>query len=213
VKAKDYRAYMIDISEDPDVRLKRIVEEVRSRRKIETQMIDMSNVRLEVDKIVKIYNEAWADNWGFLPLRDSEASAMADSLKIVADPGLIRFAHVDGKLAAVLGALPDANVPFRPRWSRWRDTDAMRVVRLLRTRHRIKNTRLMFFGIRPQFRKLGVDAVLYHDVLSHALTKGYATCEPSMLLEDNSLILRASEYMGGRPYKSWRIYDMEIDAS
>jgi GNAT superfamily N-acetyltransferase len=204
---------MINISDDPDARLKQIVEEVRKRRRIETQMIDLSKPRAEVDKIVEIYNEAWADNWGFLPLRDSEAAAMADSLKLVADAGLIRFAYVDGRLAAVLGALPDPNVPLRPRWSRWRDTDAIRVARLLRTRNRIKSTRLMFFGIRPQFRKLGVDAVLYHEVLAYALKRGYETCEPSMLLEDNALVLRASEYMGGRLYKSWRIYEMPIDGS
>ncbi len=213
VKAKDYQAYMINISDDPDVRLKQIVEDVRNRRRIETHMIDLSRTRSEVDKIVEIYNEAWANNWGFLPLRDSEAAAMADSLKMVADPGLIRFAYVDNNLAAVLGALPDANVPFRPRWNRWQDIDAVRVARLLLTRRRIKSTRLMFFGIRPQFRKLGVDAVLYHEVLSYALTHGYETCEPSMLLEDNALVLRASEYMGGRLYKSWRIYDMAIDGS
>ena len=209
-KAKDYHAYMIDITRAPDDRLQRIVDGVRARRGIETRMIDLSKTRVEVDKIVKIYNEAWEDNWGFLPLTDSEAAAMADSLKMVADPGLIRFAYVDDELAAVLGALPDPNVPFRPRWSRWRDTDAVRVARLLRTRRHIPRIRLMFFGIRPQFRKLGVDAVLYHEVLAYALKRGYKTCEPSMLLEDNDLILRASEFMGGHRYKTWRVYEMPI---
>jgi len=210
VKAKDYHAYMINISDDPDDRLQRIVDGVRARRGIETRSIDLSKTREEVDKIVTIYNEAWANNWGFLPLTDPEAEAMADSLKLVADPGLLRFAYVDGELAAVLGALPDPNVPFRPRWSRWRDTDAVRVARLLRTRRHIPRMRLMFFGIRPKFRKLGVDAVLYHEVLGYALAHGYKTCEPSMLLEDNDLILRASAFMGGSRYKTWRVYEMPI---
>lgn len=135
---------------------------------------------------------------------------MAESLALVADPGLIRFATVDGELAAVLGALPDPNVPFRPRWNPLLDTDLARIARLLLTRRRIKKTRLMFFGIRPKFRKLGVDAVLFHDVLSYGLAHGYRTCEPSMLLEDNDLILRASEFMGGHRYKTWRIYEMPL---
>ncbi len=209
-KAKDYHAYMIEISREPDERLGRVVDEVRSRRRIETRMIDISRTREEVDRIVEIYNEAWTDNWGFLPLTDDEAAAMAASLKLVADPGLMRFAYVDGELAAVLGALPDPNVPLHPRWNRLRDTDIVRVIRLLRTRRRIPRLRLMFFGIRPRFRKLGVDAVLYHEVLGYALAREYRTCEPSMLLEDNDLILRASKFMGGRRYKTWRIYEMPL---
>ena len=213
VKAKDYHAYIINISDGPDERLQQIVDAVRTRRRIETRKIDLSQIRAEVNKIVYIYNEAWANNWGFLPLTDSEAKAMADSLKLVADPGLLRFAYVDGEIAAVLGALPDPNVAFHPQWSRWRDMDVVRVARLLRTRRHIPRIRLMFFGIRPQFRKLGVDAVLYHEVLGYALAHDYDTCEPSMLLEDNDLILRASEFMGGRRYKTWRVYEMPIEKS
>jgi GNAT superfamily N-acetyltransferase len=136
---------------------------------------------------------------------------MADSLKLVADPGLMRFAYVDGELAAVLGMLPDPNVPFQPHWNRLRDKDIVRVARLLRTRRHIPRTRLMFFGIRPKFRKLGVDAVLFYEVLAYALKHGYRSCEPSMLLEDNDLVLRSSGAMGGRRYKTWRIYEMALE--
>lgn len=210
VKVKDYHAYLIEIDGMPDERLERIVSQVRARRQIETRRIDLSHVREEVDRIVTIYNEAWENNWGFLPLTDAEAEAMAASLKLVADPGLMRFASVDGELAAVLGALPDPNVPFRPRWNRLFDTDFMRVTRLLLTRRHIPRIRLMFFGVRPGFRNQGVDAILFHECLAYARERGYRTCEPSMLLEDNDLILRASEAMGGHRYKTWRIYEMPL---
>jgi len=210
VKAKDYHAYRIERDDMPDERLERIASQVRARRQIETRRIDLSHAREEVNRIVTIYNEAWASNWGFLPLTEAEAEAMAASLKMVADPGLMRFAYVNGELAAVLGALPDPNIPFRPRWNRLLDTDLARVARLFRTRRRIPHTRLMFFGIRPQFRKLGINAVLYHEVHSYALEHGYRTGEASMLLEDNDLILRASEAMGGHRYKTWRIYEMPL---
>ncbi len=209
-KAKDYYAYLIHISAGPSERLREVSQAVRKRRSIETRIIDMRDLRSEVDKIVQIYNEAWADNWGFLPLTEAEGSAMAESLKLVADPGMMRFAYVEGELAAVLGALPDPNVPLQPRWNRVRDSDIMRALRLLRTRRRIPRSRLMFFGVRPRFRKLGLDAVLYLEVLEHALAHGYETCEPSLLLEDNELILRASSFMGGVRYKTWRIYETPL---
>jgi len=207
-KVKDYHAYWVNVDDAPDQRLERLVSQVRLRRRIETRPANLSHVREEVDRIVTIYNEAWANNWGFLPLTDAEAQAMADVLKLVADPGLMRFAFVDGELAAVLGALPDPNVPFRPRWNRLLDADPVRIARLLRTRRRIPVIRLMFFGIRPKFRNRGIDAILYLECLTYARKRGYRTCEPSMLLEDNALILRPSEAMGGRRYKTWRIYEM-----
>jgi len=209
-KAKDYHAFMIEIPDRPSDRLAQVADAVRRRRSIETRPIDLGNLREEVDRIVLIYNEAWANNWGFLPLTDAEAEAMAASLTLVADPGMVRFASIDGELAAVLGALPDANVALRPRWNRFRDSDLVRALRLLRTRRRIPHSRLMFFGVRPRFRKLGADAVLYAEVLDHAIRHGYQTCEPSMLLEDNDLILRASAFMGGKRYKTWRIYEMPL---
>jgi len=209
-KAKDYHAYLMRLPDRPSERLRRVAEAVRERREIVTRPIDLRNLRAEVDRIVRIFNEAWASNWGFLPLTDAEADAMASSLKLVADPGLMRFAFIGGELASVLGALPDPNVPLRPRWNRLRDTDLVRALRLLRTRRRIPVTRLMFFGVRPAFRKLGADAVLYLEVLDHAIRHGYRTCEPSMLLEENDLVLRAATFMGGERYKTWRVYEMPI---
>jgi GNAT superfamily N-acetyltransferase len=183
---------------------------VRERRSIETRAVDMKRIGPEVDLIVEIYNQAWAANWGFLPLTESEGAAMAASLKLVADPGLMRFAYVDGELAAVLGALPDPNVALRPRWNKLRDTDLVRALRLMRTRRHIPDIRLMFFGVVPRFRKLGIDAVLYLEVLEYAIKRGYKTCEPSLLLEGNDLILRASSFMGGVHHKTWRIYEKPV---
>jgi len=209
-KAKDYYAYLVNVDDSPGERLARMAKAVRRRRNIEVQVLDMSQIRREVDRIVEIYNDAWSNNWGFLPMTETEAAAMAASLKLVADPGLIRFATVQGELAAVMGSLPDPYVPFRPRWNRLRDTDLARALRLLRTRRRIPYTRLMFFGVRPQFRKLGVDAVLFHEVREYATQNDYRTFEPSLLLENNDLILRASEVMGGVRYKTWRIYEKPL---
>ncbi|MCK5246016.1 N-acetyltransferase, partial [Candidatus Bipolaricaulota bacterium] len=103
-KVKDYHAYKVHL-EPPSERLIRIAKEVQRRRSIETRAVDMKNFRAEVGRIVDIYNEAWSNNWGFLPLTEVEADAMANTLKLVIDPGLMRFATVNGELAAVLGAL------------------------------------------------------------------------------------------------------------
>lgn len=208
-KSKDYHAYKIHM-EQPSQRIKRIAEAVEKRRNIETRCVNVRDIRAEVGRIVEIYNEAWANNWGFLPLTEAEADAMADTLKLVIDPGIMRFASVNGELAAVLGAIPDSNIPLRPRWNWLRDTDIVRALRLLRHRRNLPVMRLMFFGVRPKFRKLGIDALLYLQVQQYAVDHGYTICEPSMLLEDNDLILRASSSMDGERYKVWRVYEMNL---
>ncbi len=209
-KVKDYHAYWLSPESPEHPRLERIAREVRSRRDIETRPAVLRRLREEVGLIVKIYNEAWAANWGFLPITEAEADAMARSLKPIVDPELIRFAYVGGEPAAVIGLIPDPNVALRPRW-RWPlDTDLVRVARLLVARRRIRKLRLMFFGVRPGFRKIGVDAVLYHEALHIGWERGYRAAEASMILEENDLIIKAAEAMGGRRYKTWRIYEMPI---
>lgn len=209
-KVKDYYAYYFTPDGPEHPRLERLVESVKARRKIVTRPAVLARLREEVELIVKIYNEAWAANWGFLPLTEAEADAMARSLKVIVDPELIRFAYVKGEPAAVIGLIPDPNVALRPRW-RWpADTDFVRVARLLLTRRHIKKLRLMFFGVRPGFRRMGVDAVLYFEALHLGWARGYRECEASMILEENDLIIKAAESMGGRRYKTWRIYEMDL---
>ncbi|HEU68992.1 MAG TPA: hypothetical protein ENN53_07300 [Candidatus Acetothermia bacterium] len=209
-KVKDYHAYWLAPSQPQDPRLERLVAAARSRRGIETRSLDMGRLKEEVDRLVFVYNDAWAANWGFLPITKEEADALARSLKTIADPELIRFAFVGSELAAMIGAIPDPNVALKPKWNPMLDLDLVRVARLLAQRRRIRTGRIMFFGIRPPFRKAGVDAVLFHEVLTIAWQKGYRAGEGSMLLEDNDLILRACEAMGGHLYKTWRIYEMPI---
>ena len=209
-KVKDYHAYWIAPSQPGDPRLERLVAAARARREIETRPFDLGHLLEDVERLAWVYNEAWAANWGFLPITDGEAKALAKSLKAIADPELIRFAYVDGELAAMIGAIPDPNVALRPTWNPVLDLDLVRALRLLARRRRIRTARVMFFGICPPYRKMGVDAVLFHEVLTIAWGKGYRAGEASMLLEDNDLILRACEAMGGRLAKTWRIYEMTI---
>jgi GNAT superfamily N-acetyltransferase len=209
-KAKDYHAFIVDVQKPLNPRLAEMAERVKARRNITTRAFSMAALRSEVRLVVQLYNEAWADNWGFLPLTEADADSLEDTLKPILDEGLVRFAYIDGEPAAVLGAFPDPYWALRPRWNWYGDSDAVRVARLMRVRRHIPRLRLIFFGIRPAYRRLGIDAVIYNEVKQYAMQRGYQTCDISMLLEDNYLILRASTFMEAERYKSWRIYDLPL---
>ena len=209
-KAKDYYAYILDIQAPPPPRLADFAKICQKRRQIQTRQLVMKNLLEEVRLIVRIYNDCWSKNWGFLPITEEEADAIAESLQMVADPGLVRFAYVEGEPAAVMGAFPDPYYALRPRWRWYGDNDIIRVLRLLKLKRHIPRIRLMFFGIRPDFREIGIDAILYNEVKEYAMRNGYRECETSLLLEDNHLIISPSEFMGAKRYKTWRIYDLPL---
>ena len=210
-KAKDYLAYMLRVQDPSPERLAYVADRARRRRDIETRVLVMKQLVEGIRLVIQIYNEAWAANWGFLPITQEEADTVAEMLRPIIDPGLCHFAFVNGEPAAVLGAFPDPYYALRPRWKWYGDSDPVRVARMLALRRHIPRIRLIFFGVRPQFRRMGIEALLFQEAKEYAMKKGYQECEPSMLLEDNVLILRPSEFMGARYYKKWRIYDMPLE--
>jgi len=209
-KAKDYYAYTMDVNAPSPPALSELAEIAAKRRNIHVRSLVLKNLPSEVRLIVKLYNESFTQNWGFLPLTNEESDAMARSLRLVVDPGLVRFAYVDNEPAGVLGAFPDPNYALRPRWRWFGDSDTVRVIRLLQIKKHIPRIRLMFFCIRPAFRQMGIDAVLFHQTKEYAVSRGYISCEASLLLEDNHLILSPSRFMGAKHYKTWRIYDLPV---
>ena len=209
-KAMDYVAHMIDLKAPIDPRVGRLAAAVRERGHLTTRPAELSRLNDEVRLIVEIFNQAWAKNWGFLPLQEWEADTIAESVKPLIDPGLVRFAYYEGKPIAVLGAFPDPNYALRPRWKWYGDSDYTRIARLFLTRRKIPRIRLIFFGIVPGYRRLGADALLYEEVHQWASTHGYGDCDVSLLLEVNELIISAAESMGGKKYKTWRIFDLPL---
>ena len=209
-KAKDYLAYIIERNSIDISLLKRLARKVNKNLNIQTRALILKELKAEIRLILQIYNEAWSQNWGFLPISPEEGDAIADALRFIIDPGLARFAFIDGKPAAVMGVIPDPNYALRPRWHWYGDSDFIRLARLLLTRRRIPRTRGMFFGIKPEFRKLGIPALLASEVADYLLPRHYLECDASLILEDNEAIIKIIEVLGGKYYKRWRIYDLPL---
>ncbi|MBN1367878.1 MAG: hypothetical protein JW967_08115 [Dehalococcoidales bacterium] len=209
-KAKDYLAYYIHRKDANMKLLRRFRRQLNTDDSLEIRPMVMKNLRAEVHLMVAIYNEAWAQNWGFLPISDEEGDSIADSLQIIVDPEIVRFVYIGGKPAAVMGLIPDPNYALRPRWRWFGDSDFIRIIRLLVLRRRIPRLRGMFFGIKPEYRRQDIVPILLNDIADHVLPKHYQESDASLLLEDNTAIIRLVEIAGGQYYKRWRIYDLPL---
>ena len=209
-KAMDYHAYYVDLTKPLPPKLERVAAAVAARRDLRTRPIDMRRFEQDVRTIVDVYNQAWALNWGFLPIEDWEVEALVRTLRPIIDPELVRFALKDEKVVAVFGGFPDPNACLRPRWRWYGDGDFVRLARLFVGRRRIDRFRVMFFGIVPGYRGVGTDALLFSEAHRHALRRGYRGCDVSLLLEVNRAMIRSAEAIGATRTKTWRIYDLAL---
>ncbi|HPJ72545.1 MAG TPA: N-acetyltransferase, partial [bacterium] len=204
-KAKDLLAYDIPVPENPDrmnPRLGRLLEGIR-RRGGSIRYIDLKRLDREIAVVREIYNSAWAENWGFVPLTEAEAAHMARELKPLAEPRLAFFAEYEGKPAGVYIVLPDYNQVLKTMGGK---LGPVQILKFLLGRRKISAIRLMIAGIRPEYRKKGLDVLLFHESAKNSRELGYVDSEISWLLEDNTLVIRATEAMGGTLSKRYRIF-------
>jgi len=206
-KAKDLVAWDLSSSIAAPPRIVRVAEKIRQREGIVIRPVNMKDFANEVERIRSIYNAAWEKNWGFVPLTDKEFNHIAKDMRPLVVPELLLIAEVRGEPAAFAMTLPDANIALAA--ARGRLTTfgiPIGLIRLLLAARKIQRLRLITLGIKEGFRRRGIDAVLYLDTLLTARRLGYTGGEISWTLEDNDLVNRAIEMMGGKPYKRYRLY-------
>ena len=189
----------------------RVAEEAQKRGNLLIRPIDMSRFDEEVELVKHVYNEAWEQNWGFVPLTDHELDHFADEMKMIVDPDLIHFAFVDGKAVGISLGLPDVNqalVKAKAQPNMW--SLPLTLGKFLWHRRKINGFRLWALGVIPEYRALGIDAVFYVETARKAFAKGYQRCEMSWILESNDMMNRIIERLGGKIYKTYRIYEKPV---
>jgi hypothetical protein len=210
--AKDLYAYLSPVHGASLERLERIADRTRRRNPgLVTRGARMKEFGSEVRLAKEIYNSAWEDNWGFVPVSDAEFDWLAKELKPVVLPELVRFAFMDDEPVGVLLCVPDWNPVMG-------DLDGsplrhpLRTLKhVLRTRaENLEGLRLILLGIKAGFRDRGIEGVLLGEGLRVAIDTGYEWCEYSWILEDNELTKRAVRLMGGDLYKVYRVYEKSL---
>jgi hypothetical protein len=210
-KAKDLLAFELSADAPPPEKVVRIAEKIRLREGVVVRGANMKDFQSDVRRLKEVYNAAWEKNWGFVPMTDREFDHMARELRPVVVPELVRIAEVKGEPVAFAMTLPDANVALKAAGGRLtRFGLPIGLVKLLWASRRIRRLRLVTLGVKEGFRKRGLDAVLYLDTLRIAYELGYQGGEISWTLEDNHLVNRAIESMGGNPSKKYRIYERPL---
>jgi len=203
-KAKDLVAYWIG----PDIpeRLHNAMERLTKRAGVTIRSVRMKELKSEVAKVQEVYNAAWSQNWGFVPMTKAEFDHMAKEMKPVVDPDLVLLAEkADGEPIGFLLALPDLNRAFK----HLQDGKLFPfgVFKFLWQKRKIDTARLLTLGLKPGYQHLGLGAAMYTRLLQIGVGKGYKGAEGSWILEDNHEMCTALEKLGADKYKRYRVYD------
>jgi GNAT superfamily N-acetyltransferase len=111
---KQLVTYDLDISQEFPPIVERIIKSGEKNPRIRIRQVDKSKFQEEAAIILAILNDAWADNWGFVPLTQPEIDDVGTKLKPIVFNDLIRIAELDGRPVAFMITLPDLNEAIKP---------------------------------------------------------------------------------------------------
>jgi hypothetical protein len=206
-KAMDLYAYYIDDKSGPPEKLVRVAEAVRERENLTVRPINMKDFDNEAKKVWTIYNKAWSKNWGFVPMTEPEFNHLAKNLKQIVVPDIALMAEINEEPIGFSLSLPDLNKALIHTNGRLLPFG---LIKLLWFSRKIDTIRIIIMGVIHEYQKRGIDAIFYLDTWRNAVKKGYWRGEMSWILENNDMMNRAARMLGGRIYKTYRMYEMQL---
>ena len=214
-KLKDLFAWEYDVGEVP-TRAQKAHDEIAALPEVTTRSVDPSRMLEDVRIVMDIFNDAWSDNWGFVPLSEKELVKTAKDMKLILMPEITRITFIEGEPAAVSLGLPNINEMIGDLDGQLFPTGMAKLLWRLRVRGP-GSGRLVILGIRKKWRHVrryaGLSAYLYVQMNRAAHLLGMKHSELSWTLEDNAPINVGIKLMGGRVYKKYRIYERAMAPS
>jgi GNAT superfamily N-acetyltransferase len=211
-KVKDLFAWRWQAQPVPEGSPARMAAELRARPEVRIRRAELKRFREEVRTILDLYNDSFAQNWGFVPATDAEAEAMARDLKLIVDPDIVPVVEIDGQPAGVALAIPDLNQAIRDLNGHLFPFGFIKLLWRLKMR-RVRSGRLLILGIKKEFRSrkyAGLAYLLCDEIYRGAVERGYEWAEFSWTLEDNNLINNLIEKVGAEHYKTYRLYEKAL---
>jgi hypothetical protein len=212
-KAKDLIAYTLDVDEKIKIPAERMLERVSREARITVRPVEMKRYKAELAVVLDIFNDAWANNWGFIPFTDAEMSQIAKGMRPLVRPSLNYIAKVDGEPAAMVICLPNLFEIISDLKGKLLPLGWAKLLWRLKT-HRFSSCRVPLMGVRQKFQGTMIGAALLPLLLKslhHGLVKeGFSRVEMSWILDDNMPMRRILEELGADPYRTYRIFEKPL---
>jgi GNAT superfamily N-acetyltransferase len=208
----DMLAYLVAPDFAAPAAMTRLVQ--RSSGRLNLRPLDMRRYDQEVELLRHLFNDAWADNWGFVELTREEFAHTGREIRRVLNPDHACVAEIDGEAAGFIIALPNLNELIRDLRGRLLPTGWIRLLWRL-NRRSATSARVPLMGVRRKFQRGPLGAAISFGLIDHvrqALHRdGIRRVEMSWILESNAGMNSLIHAMGGDLYKRYRMYGRALD--
>ncbi len=179
--------------------------------------VDLAKFDAEAVIICEILNDAWSDNWGFVPFTEEEIAYTAKKLKPLVHSDLIRIAEYDGEPVAFMMTLPDLNQPqmrLNRRNGRPSPLGLLKLLLWLRKPRRA-DLRVPLMGVRKHLQNSRLASqlafMLIEFIRKDAVEKYRGErAEIGWILEDNQGMVAIADAIGSKVNREYRIYEKAL---
>ncbi|WP_108810444.1 GNAT family N-acetyltransferase [Sphingorhabdus sp. Alg231-15] len=212
--AKKLITYDLPILEDFPPLIERIVKSGERSSKLKLRKVDKSHFDRDAKIIMDILNDAWSDNWGFVPMTDHEIDHVGVKLKPIVYEELIMIAELEGKPVAFMMSLPDLNdrtkkmkgslLPFNwiklLWWLKFPTSPTMRVP-LMGVVKELQNSRMA-----SQMAFMMIEYIRREAVAKYGATRG----ELGWVLDDNQGMIAIADAIESKINRVYTLYEKAI---
>jgi hypothetical protein len=210
-KVKDLFSYDYDVQNAPETIGAKLLARAGMANRVKVRTANMKMFDAEVRTLVGVFNDAWSDNWGFVPFTQAEIDHASKAFGPVIVPELAVFVDVDDETVAFIVALTNLNEAIR-------DFDGkLGPINLAKLLYRLKiagvgSTRVPLMGVKKKFRNhplmgAGLAMIAIDHLRQNGKRLGKTSAELGWILEDNKATNNIIRSVGGVHYKTHRLYE------
>jgi GNAT superfamily N-acetyltransferase/catechol 2,3-dioxygenase-like lactoylglutathione lyase family enzyme len=206
-KAQDLQMWNLEVTNREKVLpiIWEMAEKLEPEHGIRVRHLQKRDLQAELDRFLEIYNIAWSENWGFVPIRREEMEHTAKEMRPILDEDwMMACDTADGDTVGIALTIPDINQVLKRMNGRLLPLGWLK---FLLYRRRIDRLRVGFLGVKPEYQHTGVAAAMWAEHFRMAAVKPQSGGEMGWILETNTAMNRAMEAMGGRIVKRYRVYE------
>ena len=217
VEAAGYRKAvdLIAYRQPPDFEVPKVMQRLVSRvaDRVHIRPLNRKRLKSELALLRDIFNDAWSENWGMVPITEAEFDEVGKAMTLLIDDNFVQIAEVDGEAAAMIVCLPNINEAIQDLHGSLLPFGWLKLLWRLKVRYP-KTARIPLMGVRKKYHHTPFGPALSFmitDTLRYpVLARGIREMEMSWILEHNSGMRNIIESLGGRACQTFRLYEKAL---